>query len=106
MGKQNANYVTAIDLGSAKTVALVAEITDNGVRYVGHGQSESKGFRKGIIVDLEKAVASVQKAVEEAENVCGAAVEHAMVGVAGAHIRGVNSQGGISLGSKPREITR
>jgi cell division protein FtsA len=106
MGKQNANYLTAIDLGSAKTIALVAEITDNGVRYVGHGLTESKGFRKGVIVDLEKTITSVQKAVEDAENSCGAAVEHAIVGVAGAHIRGVNSQGGINLGSKPREITR
>ncbi len=106
MGKQNANYITAIDLGSAKTIALVAEITDSGVRYVGHGLTESKGFRKGVIVDLDKTITSVQKAVEEAENACGAAVEHAMVGVAGAHIRGVNSQGGINLGSKPREITK
>ena len=104
--KQNSNYLTAIDLGSAKTIALVAEITDSGVRYIGHGQCETKGFRKGIIVDLEKTIASVQKAVEDAENACGAAIEHAMVGVAGAHIRGVNSQGGISLGAKPREVTR
>src|ERR1051325_6022284 len=106
MGKQNANYLTAIDLGSAKIVAIVAEITDSGVRYVGHGQAESKGFRKGIIVDLEKTISSVQKAVEQAEDSCGAAVEHAMVGVAGAHIRGVNSQGGITLGTKPREISK
>ncbi len=106
MSKVNSNYLTAIDLGSAKVVALVAEITDSGVRYVGHGLADSKGFRKGIIVDLEKTVSSVQKAVEEAENACGAPIEHAMVGVAGAHIRGVNSQGGISLGAKPREITR
>lgn len=106
MGKQNANYLTAIDLGSAKTVALVAEITDSGIRYAGHGMAESKGFRKGVIVDLEKTVASVQKAVEEAENSCGSPIEHATVGVAGAHIKGVNSQGGIALGAKPREIGR
>ena len=91
MSKQNTNYLTAIDLGSAKTVALVAEITDSGIRYAGHGLAESKGFRKGIIVDLEKAIASVQKAVDEAEDACGAPIEHAMVGVAGSHIRGVNS---------------
>jgi cell division protein FtsA len=106
MGKQNANLLTAIDLGSAKTVALVAEITDSGIRYAGHGLTESKGFRKGVIVDLEKTIASVQKAVEEAENACGAPIEHALVGVAGAHIKGVNSQGGIALGAKPREIGR
>ena len=106
MAKQNANLLAAIDLGSAKTIALVAEITDSGIRYAGHGLTESRGFRKGVIVDLEKAISSVQKAVEEAENACGAPVEHALVGVAGAHIRGVNSQGGIALGAKPREIGR
>lgn len=106
MAKQNANYLTAIDLGSAKTVVLVAEITDSGIRYAGHGMAESKGFRKGVIVDLEKTVSSVQKAVEEAENACGSPIEHATVGVAGAHIKGVNSQGGIALGARPREIGR
>ncbi len=106
MGKLNSNLLTAIDVGSAKTCALVAEITDSGLRYCGHGITESRGSRKGLIVDLERAVASVQKAVEEAENACGAPIEHALVGVAGAHVRGVNSQGGIVLGSRAREITR
>ncbi len=106
MGKQNHNLLTAIDVGSAKTCALVAEITDAGLRYCGHGCVESRGFRKGIIVDLERAVSSIQKAVQEAEDICGAPIEHSLAGVAGSHIRGVNSQGGIALGSKPREITR
>jgi cell division protein FtsA len=106
MGKQNPNLLTAIDVGSAKTCALVAEITGSGLRYCGHGVAESRGSRKGIIVDLERAIASIQKAVEEAENICGSSVERALVGVAGSHIRGVNSQGGISLGSRAREITR
>lgn len=106
MGKPSRNLLTAIDVGSAKTCALVAEITDAGVRYCAHGICESRGSRKGVIVDLEKAVTSVQKAVEEAETLAAAAVEKALVGVAGAHIRGLNSQGGISLGSRAREITR
>src|SRR5690349_4321210 len=106
MGKPNSKLPTAIDVGSAKTCALVAEITDPGLRYCGHGITESRGSRKGLIVDLERAVAAVQKAVEEAENACGAPNEHALVGVAGAHVRGVNSQGGIVLGSRAREITR
>jgi len=106
MGKRNQNFITAIDVGSAKTCVLVAEITDSGLRYAAHGMCESRGSRKGVIVDLERAVTSVQKAVEEAENTAGAPIEHALVGVAGAHLRGFNSQGGINLGSKPREITR
>src|SRR5512146_1904509 len=106
MSKQNANILTAIDVGSATTRALVAEITDSGLRYLAHGAAESRGSRKGIIVDLDKAAASVQKAVEEAENIAGMPVERALVGVAGAHIRGVNSQGGITLGARPREISK
>jgi len=106
MGKKNENIITVIDVGSAKTCALAAEITDHGLRYIGHGVAESRGSRKGIIVDLEKAVASVQKAVEEAETVAQLPLESAIVGISGAHVRGVNTQGGISLGSRPREISR
>jgi len=106
MGSQNENLLTAIDVGSAKTCALVAEVTEAGLRYRGHGVTESRGSRKGVIVDLEKAVASIQQAVEQAEDAAGAPIEHATVGVAGGHVRGVNSQGGVSFGSRPREILR
>lgn len=106
MGKPNLSLFTAIDVGSAKTCALVAEVTDSGLRYCAHGVTESRGSRKGIIVDLDRAIISIQKAVQEAEDMCGAPIERALLGVAGAHIRGVNSQGGIVLGSRPREVTR
>lgn len=106
MGKQQGNALTAIDVGSAKTCALMVEVTDSGLRYRGHGVADSRGSRKGVIVELEKAVAAIQKAVEAAEDVAGAAVEHATVGIGGAHVRGANSHGGISLGTRPREIGR
>ena len=106
MGNQHGNFLAVIDVGSAKTCALVAEITDNGLRYRGHGIAESRGTRKGVIVDLEKAVSSIQRAVEAAEDVAGAAIEHAMVGVAGSHVRGVNTHGGITFGTRPREIAK
>jgi cell division protein FtsA len=106
MGNQQANFLTAIDVGSAKTCVLVAEITDSGLRYRGHGIAESRGSRKGVIVELEKAVNSIQKAVEQAEDVAGVPIEHAVLGVAGAHVRGVNSHGGINFGTRPREIGR
>src|SRR5215467_14530753 len=106
MANQYEHLLTAIDVGSAKTCALVAEITENGLRYRGHGVADSRGSRKGIIVDLEKAVASIQKAVEQAEDACGAPIEHALLGVAGAHVRGMNSHGGLSLGTRAREIAR
>lgn len=106
MAKQKENLLTAIDVGSAKTVAIMAEITEGGLRYRGHGVADSRGSRRGLIVDLDKAAASVQKAVEQAENVAGAAVERAVTGIAGPHVRGVNSQGGMSLGTRPRDITK
>jgi cell division protein FtsA len=104
MKKTRQNIVTAIDVGSAKTCAVVAQAAETGVKYLGHGICESRGSRKGVIVDLEKAIASVQQAVEQAETCSGVAVENAIVGVAGAHVRGIQSQGGILLGAKPREI--
>ena len=106
MGSQQGNFLTAIDVGSAKTCALIAEITDSGMRYRGHGVAESRGSRKGVIVELDKAVASIQKAVEAAEDVAGAPVENATLGIGGAHVRGLNTHGGISLGTRPREIGR
>jgi cell division protein FtsA len=106
MVKANPNLLTAVDLGSAKTCVLVAETTQEGLRYRGHGITESRGVRKGVIVDLEKAVVCVQKAAEEAEKMADSPIERAVTGIAGPHIRGVNSQGGISLGSRAREITR
>ncbi len=106
MGSQTENLLTVIDIGSAKTCVIVAEVNEYALRYRGHGISDSRGMRKGVIADLDKAVDSIKKAVEEAENVAQAPVEHAIVGVAGSHIRGVNSHGGIALGGRTREISR
>ena len=105
MPKPHEHFLTAIDVGSAKTCVLVVEITDNGLRYRGHGLAESRGSRKGIIVDLEKAVASIQKAVEKAEDTAGFPIEHAVLGVAGSHVRGINTHGGIVF-NRAREIGR
>jgi len=106
MGSQTENLLTVIDVGSAKTCVIVAEVNDYALRYRGHGISDSHGLRKGVITDLDKAVDSIKKAVEEAENMAQAPVEHAVVGVAGSHVRGINSHGGITLGSRSREISR
>ena len=64
MAKQDSNLLTAIDAGSAKTCALVAEMTETGLRYRAHGLCESRGSRKGVIIDLEKAITSVQHAAD------------------------------------------
>jgi cell division protein FtsA len=106
MANANEHLLTAIDVGSAKTCALVAEITDAGLRYRSHGIADSMGSRKGTIVDLDKAIASIQRAVEQAENAIAAPIERALIGVSGGHLRGINSMGGISFANRPREITR
>jgi cell division protein FtsA len=105
MPKPSEQFLTAIDVGSAKTCVLVAENTDNGLRYRGHGLADSRGSRKGIIVDLEKAATSVQKAVERAEDSAGIPIESAILGIAGSHVRGVNTHGGLVF-SRAREIGR
>src|SRR6266542_3265580 len=105
MGTRNENIITVIDLGSAKTVALVVETTEAGLRYRGHGMAPSGGTRRGVIVDLTTAARSVGDAVTRAEQASGLALESAVVGISGPHIRSVNSHGMISLGARPRELT-
>jgi cell division protein FtsA len=106
MAQKDENLLTVLDVGSAKTCALVVEPSENGLRYRGHGVTESRGSRKGVIVELDKAIASIERAVEEAEKSSGAEVENAYVGIGGAHVKGVTSRGGLHFGSRPHEITR
>ncbi len=105
-GSSNHNLIAVLDVGSAKTVAMICQGTDAGLRYRGHAVVESRGSRKGIIVELDKAVQSVQKAIEEAEKVAEGSVSSAMVSVGGSHIKGVTSRGGVSLGNRPRDVKR
>ncbi len=99
-------YGVGLDVGSSKTCALIAEIDEEQVRFLALGAAESKGLRKGLIVNLDSTVSSIRRAVEEAEGVAGVPVESALVGVAGAHVRGVNSRGGVTLGHRARDIAR
>jgi cell division protein FtsA len=105
-GKHPLNLITVLDVGSAKTVALICEATEAGLKYRGHGMVESRGSRKGILVELEKAVQSIHKAVEEAEKLAGCQVGNAVISVAGSHIKGVTSRGGVTLGTRPRDVAR
>jgi cell division protein FtsA len=106
IANNNANTVIVIDVGSAKTAALICSADDNGLRYRGHAVVESRGSRRGVIVELDKAVQSIHRAVDEAEKMAGCAVSSAVVAVGGAHIKGVTSRGGITLGQRSREVTR
>jgi cell division protein FtsA len=106
MAKTNPNLVSLIDIGSSKTVAVIAEKTDGGLRYRGHGLAESRGTKKGAIVDLDKTSQCVHHAMDRAELVCGASVDRTLVTIGGSQVKGINSRGGIALGSRPREIGR
>jgi len=106
MGSSPEKHIAVIDVGSAKTCVLVGEVSEGVLRYRAHASVESKGTRKGAIVDLEKASGAIAKAAEEAEKQCGAPIGHAVVSVGGPLMRGINSRGGLNLGSRPREITR
>lgn len=99
-------YVVGLDIGSTKTCALIAEIDEEQVKFLALGAAESKGLRKGLIVNLDSTVSSIRRAVEEAESVANVPVESAIIGVAGNHVRGVNSRGGITIGPRPRDIER
>lgn len=99
-------YLVGLDIGSTKTSVLIAEIEGELVKFLALGAAESKGLRKGLIVNLDSTVSSIRRAVEEAESVANVPVEEALIGVAGSHVRGVNSRGGITLGQCPRDIER
>jgi cell division protein FtsA len=99
-------YLVGLDIGSTKTCVLIAEIDDEQVRFLALGAAESKGLRKGLIVNLDSTVSSIRRAVEEAEGVANVPVESAVIGVAGNHVRGVNSRGGVTLGHRSRDIER
>ncbi len=103
-------YIVGLDIGTNKTCALVCHPAESGkLEVAGVGVAESKGWRKGAIVNLDAAVLAIKKAVETAEAAAGVPIDCAYVGVAGAHIKGVNSRGAVTLGKSPqasREITR
>jgi cell division protein FtsA len=104
------NFVVGLDLGSVQTCALVCKPNSKGkLEVVALGVAESRGWRKGMIVNLDLTALAVKKALEGAETAAGASIGSAYVGVAGSHIKGVNSQGAITLGRSSavtREVTR
>ena len=106
MNPRNENLITVLDAGSSKSCVLVAELTDGVLRYRGHGVEASKGMRRGMISELGPAAEAINQAALTAERITKAPIESAVVGVGGPHIRGMNSQGGISMGSRMKEITR
>lgn len=102
----NENIVAALDIGTTKIVCLVAEMDDDGRLYIiGHGQSVSEGLRFGKVVDMEKTVKSIRKAVDDAQLVSGTEIDCVTVGIAGEHIRSINSHGVVAVSRTDHEIT-
>jgi cell division protein FtsA len=106
MSQKADNLIAVLDVGSARTRVLIAELNDGALRYRGHGIVDSAGTRKGVIADIRPAVESINQAATLAEDTADATIERCIIGIGGPHIRGLNSRGGISLGSRMREITR
>jgi cell division protein FtsA len=104
MSQNQDNLIVALDVGSAYTRVLAAEINEGALRYRGHGMVESAGMRKGLIADLAPAAKAVKAASEQAEFAARANISECVVGVGGPHIRGLNTNGGVALGGRPREI--
>lgn len=92
--------IAALDIGTTKTCALIAETTETGsLRLLGTGVSASRGLRKGVVTDVREASQSIVAAVEQAERVSGFKIEAAYVGIAGAHIQSTNSRGVAAIHS-------
>ena len=107
MSRTEEKYIVALDIGTSKVCALVGEVGDRGqLEIIGKGTSPMKGTRRGNIINLDQAVEAVKKAVDEAEVMAGLQIESAYVGVAGDHIRSVNSRGVVSVMGKHKEICR
>ncbi len=97
------NYVVGLDIGTTKICALVGVPGPEGVDVIGFGTYPSHGLRKGVVVNIEATVDSIKRAVAEAELMAGCEIQSAFVGIAGGHIKGMNSHGVVAL--KSREVT-
>jgi cell division protein FtsA len=107
MSRTEDRYVVSLDIGTSKVCVLVGEVSDRGqLEIIGKGTAPMKGTRRGNIINLDQAVDAVKKAVDEAEVMAGLQIESVYVGVAGDHIRSVNSRGVVSVGGKHKEIGR
>lgn len=106
MARKFSNHIVGLDIGTTNVRAVIAESLDGKLEVVGIGEAESKGLRKGVIVNPDAAVDSIKRAIELAERTSGLHAEEAFVALGGSHIKGNNSQGVIAVSSRHREITR
>ncbi|MEH6497993.1 MAG: cell division protein FtsA [Pseudoalteromonas distincta] len=103
--KQGSRMIVGLDIGTSKVVALVGEIgADGELEIVGIGSHPSRGLKKGVVVNIESTVQSIQRAIEEAELMAGCQIHSVFAGIAGNHIRSLNSHGIVAI--RDREVAQ
>lgn len=103
--QQDRDYIVGIDIGTSKIVAIIGEVGREGkVHVVGIGSHPSRGLKRGVVVNIETTVQSIQRAVEEAELMAGCQIHSAYTGIAGSHIHSFNSHGIVAI--KGQEVTQ
>ena len=102
--------IVGLDIGTSKVAAIVGEITvDGDIEIIGIGSHRSRGLKKGVVVNIESTVQSIQRAVEEAELMAGCHIEEVYAGIAGSHVRSLNSHGIVAIRDRevfPQDIER
>lgn len=104
MASHKDNLIVGLDIGTTKICAIVGEVTASGIDIVGIGMAPSQGLRKGVVINIDATVQSIQKAIEEAELMAGCEINSVVAGIAGSHIKGFNSHGVVAIGD--REVRR
>lgn len=95
--------IVGLDIGTSKVVAIVGVLNEHGViEVIGLGSAPSRGLKKGVVVDIESTVHSIQRAIEEAELMAGVQIHSVYVGIAGSHIKSLNSHGIVAI--RDREV--
>src|SRR4051794_14489470 len=101
---KNATHTVGLDVGTSRVTCIIGEPGEGGlVEVVGIGESESKGLRKGVVVDPEAAVESITRAVEEAERMSGLEAEEVAINLSGSHIMSFNGQAIVAVSGRERE---
>ncbi|MFN8993541.1 MAG: cell division protein FtsA, partial [Pseudomonadota bacterium] len=105
MNREIRNLIVALDIGTSKIVAIVAEVNSEGaIAVLGLGQHPSRGLKKGVVVNIEATVAGIQRALEEAELMADVKIKDVITGIAGSHIKSFNSHGMVAI--KDREVSQ
>ena len=103
--KEQKNLIIGLDIGTSKIVALVAEVLPEGrLEVIGIGETQSRGLKKGVVVNIESTVNAIQRALEEAELMADCKISDVLTGIAGSHIKSINSHGMVAI--KDKEVTQ